>query len=202
MNFYIALLIIIPLGKAGSWFPDLDHHWDSVKEKNSLNWIINRLLRKTGAKHRSRHTHSIDILFFMMMISVNLPIFLASKGWLSEIDAKVFSLVSFGFLSGWLSHIFSDMLTSEGVYLCFWMKRKISFVPRKIGKLRFNTGHDWENWVYRRVLKLNNILLIVAIIYPIVLGLFDNPEEQALIGFKLLVEKLKILWNQLKTYIL
>lgn len=197
MNYYLALIIVVGLGKLGAWFPDLDHHWESVKEKNILNWIFNKILRKTGAKHRSRHTHSIDILLILMVLGYQLPLICLRRGWFAEINAKVLSMILLGFFSGWISHILADMLTSEGVYLFCWARRKVAFVPKKIGKLRFNTGHAWEDWVYEKTVIVSSCLLVVAVLYPIILLLIENPEQQALDGLRFLIRKLKQGWKMI-----
>lgn len=45
---------------------------------------------------------------------------------------------------------------------------KIKFVPKKIGKLRFNTGNEWEKFNYTLMKYINIALGLVCILYPLV----------------------------------
>ena len=69
---------------------------------------------------------------------------------------------------GWTSHLFSDMLTGEGVRLVCWNKFKVRFVPKKIGNFRFNTGRGWEEFVYKTTRIINIPLGFAAVVYPMV----------------------------------
>ena len=89
-------------------------------------------------------------------------------GKISVINKEVLFLLLVGFMSGWISHMFSDMLTSEGVRLFFWNKFKIKLVPKKLGKLRFNTGNEWEKFNYVTVKKINCLLGIICVTYPLI----------------------------------
>lgn len=166
INYYLSLPILILTAKYGGLFPDIDHHWSSVKEKTVPNWIINKLIHLTNGKHRSWQTHSIDIVVFASFISYNLPHILFSLGYITNVNKEVMILLMLGFMSGWISHIISDMMTSAGVRLVAWSKFKVVLVPKKIGSLRFNTGNEWESFNYKIIRAINIVLGIIVVVYP------------------------------------
>ena len=81
---------------------------------------------------------------------------------------EVLMLILFGFISGWVSHLFSDMLTIDGVRLFCWSKNfKIRLVPKKLFGIKFNTGDTWEEFNRQVISKLNIVLVVICIIYPL-----------------------------------
>jgi len=169
INYYLALPIILMTARSGALFPDLDHTWQNVSDKTILNKVINTLIHVTGGKHRSWQTHSIDIVVIYTIISWILPNKLYEYNKISEVNKEVLLLLLLGFASGWISHIFSDMLTSAGVRLLCFRKFKVKLVPRKLGNLVFNTGHEWEAFNYRVIKMINLVLGIVCLVYPILI---------------------------------
>lgn len=168
VNYYLALLIILMASKSGALFPDVDHHWDAVHDKTVVNKVINTIIHLTGGKHRSWQTHSIDICACFTVTSYLIPNMLYDNELITNINKEVLLLLMLGFASGWVSHLFSDMLTSAGVRLmCFIPKLKIKLVPKKIGKLKFNTGHEWENFNFSIIKVLKIVLGVYTLIYPI-----------------------------------
>lgn len=175
INYYLALIIILLVSKKGALFPDLDHIWKNVHEKTVPNKIVNTLIHITGGKHRSWQTHSIDICTWFTVLSYYLPKILYNKGIISIVNREVMSILLLGFASGWISHLFSDMLTGEGVRLFCFNKKKVRFVPRKIGNFKFNTGNEWEAFNYKTISIINKVLGVICLIYPfIVSGYFDK----------------------------
>lgn len=171
VNYYLALIIFLTTSKYGALFPDLDHSWQNVKEKTVPNWIINKLIHLTKGKHRSWQTHSIDITVISTITLYMIPRILLANGKITAVNAEVMLIIFIGFCSGWISHIVADMMTSAGVRLFCWNKGLIiRLVPKQIGRLKFNTGHEWESFVYRAVRKINIVLGILAVIYPILLN--------------------------------
>lgn len=166
VNYYLAMIIMLQAGKYGALFPDIDHSWENVKEKTVPNLIINKIIHLTGGKHRSWQTHSIDIALIVSLISCKLPNYLYEKQILTLVNKEVLSILMIGFSIGWLSHIVSDMLTSTGVRITFLNKKKIALVPKQLFGLRFNTGHQWEGFVYSVTKGLNIVIGIAAILYP------------------------------------
>ena len=171
INYYLALPIMILVGKYGGLFPDIDHTWQNVKEKTVPNWIINKIIHLTGGKHRSWQTHSIDIVVIFTAFCIVTPTMLYNQGKITIVNKEVATLLLTGFCSGWISHLLADMMTSAGVRLFFWNKKIIiRLVPRQLFGLRFNTGHEWEEFVYRLVKTVNIILGIICVLYPLALN--------------------------------
>lgn len=168
VNYYLALPLILMASRYGAVFPDLDHSWQNVSDKTFLNKIINVLIHATGGKHRSWQTHSIDIVIYSGLLSWFLPNKLYQVGMITDVNKEVLLLLLLGFMSGWVSHMFSDMLTSEGVRLVCILKFKIKLVPKRIGNLKFNTGHEWEKFNYKIVKVLNIFLSIICLAYPLI----------------------------------
>ena len=166
INYYLSLPIILQMSRYGGLFPDIDHHWDNVKDKTVPHKIINTLIRITGGKHRSWHTHSIDIMAVFVLISYFLPNFLFAYGKVSDVNKEVLSILMLSFSAGWFSHIVADMMTSAGVRITCISDFKLKLVPRKIGELKFNTGNEWERFVYKCTRIINMIMGTLCLIYP------------------------------------
>ena len=218
INYYLMLIVMLLTGRAGALFPDVDHDWSNVKEKTTTNYIINKVIHLTGGKHRSWQTHSWDICIVFTLFCYISSIVLFRNGLISAVNFELFNIITMGFNLGWMSHLFSDMLTSAGVRITCLSNKKVSFVPRyvkrgkmliisssvigigtavlflnniyglfslqfslavlsigtalmittlKLGNIKFNTGEEWEAYVYNITKKLNLILGIVALIYPL-----------------------------------
>lgn len=168
VNYYLALPILLSASRAGALFPDVDHNWQNVSDKTVINKVINTLIHLTGGKHRSWQTHSIDICAWFTIISYIIPNRLYHAGILSAVNREVATLLLLGFSSGWISHIFADMLNGVGVRLVCWNKLHVAFVPRQLFGLRFNTGHEWENFNYKLMRIINVILGCICLIYPLI----------------------------------
>ena len=169
INYYLAMIIVLMTSKSGALFPDVDHNWQNVHNKTIPNKIINTIIHLTGGKHRSWQTHSIDICTYFTLCSYFIPNILYKLNKISEIDKEVSIIILLGFSSGWISHLFSDMLTSAGVRLIFFINYKVKFVPRQLFKLKFNTGNEWEAFNYK-VIKIINILLgVICLTYPLII---------------------------------
>ena len=166
VNYYLALPILILTSRYGAQFPDFDHEWRSVGNKTVPTWIINKLIHLTGGRHRCWQTHSIDIVVVAALMTYFVPDIMLSTGKISTVNKEVISIISMGFMSGWISHMIADMLTSAGVRLVCFMKFKIAFVPKQIFSFRFNTGHDWEAFNYKIVRFANILLGVVCLVYP------------------------------------
>lgn len=180
INYYLALIITLQTGKYGALFPDIDHHWDNVKEKTLINMAINKAIHLTGGKHRSWQTHSWDICLIVAILGFIVPNINTLK--LTDINKEVLSLIWIGFSMGWISHLVSDMLTGEGVRLFCFSKFKVRLVPKKIKlplckEFRFNTGKEWEAFVYKTTRIINILLGFIAVVFP----MFFTPYGQQMI---------------------
>lgn len=169
INYYMILIIILLVSKRGAVFPDLDHNWSSIGDKSVPNKIINTVIHITGGKHRSWQTHSIDICTIFTLSAYFIPNYMYNIGKITEVNKEVMLILALGFASGWISHLFSDMLTSGGVRLICFLKFKVKFVPRQIGKLKFNTGNEWERFNYKTISILNKIIGLISLGYPFII---------------------------------
>lgn len=167
VNYYFALIIMLNIGKLGAKFPDYDHDWSNISDKSVPTKIINVLIHATRGKHRSWQTHSLDISVLALVLSYILPLIMYNKGNMSLVNKEAITLICIGFTCGWFSHEICDMFNGVGIRLFFWCKRRVAFVPKKIGKFHFNTGEEWEEFFYRVVKIINIVLGIASIIYPI-----------------------------------
>lgn len=168
VNYYLALIILLLTAKKGAIFPDIDHDWRNVKDKTVISWLLNKLIHLTNGKHRSWQTHSIDIVALGCLMAYFLPDILYTMGKISLVNKEVTYIVTFGFMSGWVSHIVSDMLTSSGVRLTCVTNFKVSLVPKSIGSLRFNTGNEWEQFNFKGMKFINLVLGFICLVYPII----------------------------------
>jgi len=130
-GYYVNLIVMLVCGKQGALFPDVDHIWQNVKEKTTINFVINKIIHLTGGRHRSWQTHSWDIWLISLIVALQL------NARLDESNRTVFILIVLGFWSGWFSHLFADMLTLDGVRLfAFTKKSKVAFVPKRANMLK------------------------------------------------------------------
>lgn len=169
LNYYLILPLMLLVSKYGALFPDLDHTWQNVKDKTVPNWIINKIIHLTGGRHRSWQTHSLDILVIVIVFSIMAPNYIYNKAAISIENKELLQIILIGFSSGWASHLLADMMTSAGVRLMCWNKKVIiRLVPRKLGSLRFNTGNEWEQFVFKVTRVINILLGTLAIVYPVI----------------------------------
>ena len=168
INYYLALIIIMMTSKYGALFPDIDHDWKNVSNKTVINKILNYLIHLTGGRHRSWQTHSIDLCAVFTLLAFIIPNMLYNMNKITIVNREILSILWLGFASGWISHIFSDMLTSAGVRLFCFLKFKVKLVPKKLGPIVFNTGHEWEAFNYKVIKLINIILGIICLGYPFI----------------------------------
>lgn len=170
INYYLCFPVIILISQWGAKFPDLDHDFKNIKDKNVLTWTINKLIHLTGGKHRSWQTHSIDIFVYYSVAS-----YFMGSSIFEGTNLSVYMMINYGFASGWLSHLYSDMLNGVGIRMFCFSKKKVALVPRKlhirifrkdIVNIKFNTGGEWEDFNYRIMRKADVVLGLVAVIYP------------------------------------
>lgn len=172
INFYLQVVIMLAMGRTGALFPDIDHAWDNVAEKTIPNWIINKFIHLTGGKHRSRHTHSWDICLVSFIVALVLVNLLQINGVINNLDSCVAFLILCGFYSGWISHLFSDMLSSSGVYITCLSRIKIRFVPKQLFGFKFSTKSPWEDMCCKFIRIVNAITGFVVILYPLIINGF------------------------------
>lgn len=184
-NEFVQLLIMYPFASFGSIFSDLDHGADSIPSKDPVAIGINKVLRMTGAKHRSWQTHSLLVtggfclfLFALVFLGNNLI------GVSGAIDWACLRLATIGFICGVLSHLILDAFTTAGIHI--WPGLKLRFVPKTHA---FATGGLWEKIVFYTLIFI--IVLLMGKIF--ILGLL-----QCFSGLTVQNEVLKTLINMFK----
>lgn len=222
INYYMMIMVMLAFGKIGALFPDWDHTWRNVKDKSNIKWIVNKLIHLTGGRHRSWQTHSWDICILFTVGCYILNIMGYKNGLYSIVNFEIINTVTTGFNLGWISHLFSDMLTSGGVRVICFLEYKVSLVPKhlsrkstvvmsillgvmgltaftfklkisiillaislllmyiaiRLGDIRFNTGNEWEAFIYKTTKSLNKVIALVSLLYPWV----NIPEFKGLIN--------------------
>jgi membrane-bound metal-dependent hydrolase YbcI (DUF457 family) len=163
INPLVLAVLMRTSGQVGAVFPDIDHAWNSVPGslKSIPGRVINVLIRATGGKHRAWHTHSLDVWAALTAAIVFLPlppVFTEAVG--ATTIAALYALV-FGFMAGWLSHLFADMLTPSGIQiLCFLKKFKLRLVPKWA---MFATNSKWEDMNFKFINAVNAVAGIVFV---------------------------------------
>ena len=105
---------------------------------------IHKVLKITGAKHRSWQTHSLlftggfCFLLFALVFFGN-----ALIGVTNPIDWACLRLATIGFIAGVASHLILDALSMAGIHI--WPGFKLRFVPKSTA---FKTGGKWETIVF------------------------------------------------------
>lgn len=179
--YYAALIIILLLSKLGAQWPDLDQNEKAIPIKSLPAKIVSKLIHLTGGTHRSWQTHSIDICFWCTYASYYIPHKLYENKMISQVNMEVILIIGLGFCTGWVSHLFADMLNGVGVRVVCWSKKMIAFVPKKLFNLRFNTGNEWEAFNYNLVNIINKVLGVMCLLYPLYLhGYFNKFIETVL----------------------
>ena len=133
-----TIAVALVANEIGSLLPDIDQAsnrlWDLLPGGNLLGKIFKNLF----LSHRTL-SHSLVGLFLIYK----------GSGWLIY---KLFNplfvnptIIFWALMIGYMSHLFLDSITEEGLPLLFPIKWKIGFPPFK--KLRIKTGHWMENWI-------------------------------------------------------
>ena len=168
VNEFISLAVMYPFCSWGSIASDLDHGKDSIPDKDPVSIAINKVLRLTGAKHRSWQTHSILVtggfLFLLNALWVLLGVCLGTDKWsgtpgvLNANDLAILHLMIMGFTVGVISHLVLDALSTAGIHIIPGLKFRL--VPPKPA---FATGTSWEKGVFA-VLIIGIVLLFTDIV--------------------------------------
>lgn len=127
----------------GSLFPDID------MKKSSISKMYPFLSKHFGSrcKHRG-FTHSILCVTLIGLIAEVLLL-------ISSSNIIIFT-VSFGFLSGYISHLLLDLITYEGIQAFYPWKQNI-----RIGWIK--TGSTVENYIDKLIKFINFVLIIYNI---------------------------------------
>ncbi len=168
VNYYLTIPIVLLIAQWGAKMPDFDHEWQNVGYKTTFSRIINILIHITGGKHRSWQTHSLDIWTWYSLLAYILPIRSYNLGKLSKVNEEIAILIFLSISAGWLSHLFADMLNGTGIRLFCFSKKTIAFVPKKFLGIRFNTGNEWEEFIYKLIQGINYVLGLLMLTYPFI----------------------------------
>ena len=156
INPLVAAPVFFMSARYGALLPDVDHHWSSVSEKTVPNRIINGFIRLTGGTHRSWQTHSWDIFFILSAIVLLFPREVLAP--LGAATVSVLNMLLCGVMLGWGSHLFSDMLTPQGIRFVCWSKKKARLVPKWA---MFATNSRWEDICFN-VIRVVNVFAGLA----------------------------------------
>lgn len=132
-------LIISLVGNiVGSLLPDIDQVsnrlWDLLPAGNS----IGRIFRKLFLSHRTLSHSILGIFLVHMLLQWVLPKVLNANSMNIE-------LIYYSIIIGFVSHLFLDMWTEEGIPLFFPIRWKIGIPP--ISSWRIKTGKWFEKFV-------------------------------------------------------
>ena len=143
-NEFVQLLMMYPFASFGSIFPDLDQNDDAQPSKDPVALAIHKVLKWTGAKHRSWQTHSLLVTggFCFLLFAL---VFLGNSiiGVTGAIDWACLRLATIGFICGVISHLILDAFSMAGIHI--WPGYKLRFVPKSPA---FKTGGKWEKCVF------------------------------------------------------
>ena len=135
----------------GGLAPDLDEPTAELWQRIRGGSILSRIFAPILGGHRFI-SHS---LFGVWLTDWLLRLFLNKLGDVILVDMTI---MRYSFLIGYLSHLFTDMLTKEGVPLFFPLPFHIGLPPIK--KLRIKTGGIWEKSViFPGLILLNGFLI-------------------------------------------
>lgn len=165
-NEFVQLLMMYPFASFGSIFSDLDHGPDSIPSKDPVAIGINKILRMTGAKHRSWQTHSLLFTGGFCALLFSVVFFGSSLIEASSIDWICLRLATIGFICGLASHLVLDAFTTAGIHI--WPGFKLRFVPKTSA---FATGGLWETIIFRILLVIMIILIGRIFLVGLIMGL-------------------------------
>lgn len=159
---WLQLILMYPAASFGSTFPDLDHHWGSVKEKTPMNWLLHKILHLTQPKHRSWQTHCLLIAFGACALAFSLLYAMTVYRWFGVNDSTlaIIRLLVMGISLGVLSHLVLDAFTRSGIWLIPGVK--IRLVP---DSENFSTDTPYET-VVRVILYILTALTVLWILNP------------------------------------
>lgn len=141
----LQLAVMLPMSSVGGILSDMDQgSIDSAPSKTPVAKLFHAFLHCNlfgiKCKHRSWQTHSIEFTGVLAVLSFVLTIWLG-KLYLSTTEFSILYLLVGGISVGVLSHLFLDMLTTEGIK-CFG--KRVALVPRS---KMFSVSSRWEPFI-------------------------------------------------------
>ena len=126
---FILIIIYIYFAYIGSLFPDIDMRGSYISKRYPL------IYKNIGSKFKHRgFTHSLLFIYFLYYILKLLAIYSDNN--------IVFFCLSSGFLVGYVSHLFLDMITKEGIQVFYPITINFSILPIK-------TSSKGEKFIYK-----------------------------------------------------
>lgn len=159
---WVQLIMLYPAASFGSTYPDLDHHWGSVKEKTPFNFLVHKVIHLSKPKHRSWQTHCIllTIAELAVLFSLIYALTVIPQAVLSTTAIAIIRLLVMGFGLGVFSHLFLDAFTTQGVHLIPGVM--VRLVPKS---KTFSTDTPYET-VWRVLLYILTALMLIWVINP------------------------------------
>ena len=154
---WLQLVLMYPACSFGSTFPDLDHHWGSVKEHTPFSWLVHKILHLTKPKHRSWQTHCWLVTggFIGLLFSLLYAMSVYQPFGLTPSEISLIRLIVMGFGIGVVSHLFLDTFTRRGTMIIPGVTFRL--VPNSE---TFSTGTTYENIVRGFLYVLTGLALI------------------------------------------
>lgn len=148
--FFVTLL--------GASVPDLDTPTGGLWEKVPAGSFIGRLVHPVfigGHRHLSHSFIGLGIFTWLFSLLLN---------WIGAFVPFIqitsyFILISF--VLGYISHLFADSLTEEGVPLLFPIDYHFGIPPNPFEKVRIKTGQWFENLVIYPIVNIAVIVIMV-----------------------------------------
>lgn len=136
----------------GASAPDLDTPTGGLWEKVPAGSLIGRIVHPIfigGHRHLSHSVIGLGIFAWLFHL------------FLILLDFNSSPLILTAFILGYISHLFADGLTEEGVPLLFPLEYHFGFPPAPFEKVRIKTGKWFENLV---IYPAVNIAVLVIVI--------------------------------------
>src|SRR3989344_3507898 len=141
-----TLVVCVMAADIGALLPDMDQAGNRLREMLPAGHDVGKIFRRVFYKHRTITPSLLGVLIVYLLLESILPKILNS-GFL---DTRI---IINSVMIGYISHLFSDGLTEEGLPLLFPFRISFGFPP--IRKMRIKTGKWFENlvvypavWIY------------------------------------------------------
>lgn len=151
----------------GASVPDLDTPTGELWQKVPAGSILSRIIHPVfigGHRHLSHSLIGMGIFYFLF--SLLLKMFSHDSVFMIQNSVNALTAFTLGFVS----HLFADSLTEEGVPLLFPLDYHFGIPPNPFQKVRIKTGQWFENLIIYPVVNL----AIIAIIYQYYIGIIKK----------------------------
>lgn len=147
----VTFSLLLLSNQIGTAFPDLDQPTAEFYRELPAGTILGKIFSPLLGTHRHLSHSILGLLLYSWLFKLLL-------NYLSTFILVDMNLVFYSFILGYLSHLFMDTLTKEGVPWLFPIKIRFGFPPLRI--LRITTGNFFEKIVvYGGLVILNGYLI-------------------------------------------